>query len=71
MIGRKFKIGDRVKVRNFTPYYNGTEGYIVLIYNKGGRFDYVVKCDTGREFAFYEFELKKSQSIKREKVMFT
>lgn len=66
---RKFKVGDRVKIKNFTKDYEGEEGVIDYIYEKEGRFDYIVRFDRRRTIAFFERELK--LVYETEKVVFT
>ena len=66
---RKFKVGDRVKIRNFTVDCDGKEGVIDYIYEVGNRFDYIVKVIDGRTIAFFERELE--MFYEKEKVIFT
>lgn len=68
---RKFKVGDRVKIKNFTMEYNGEEGVIDYIYEKGNRFDYIVHIyrKSIKSIAFFEKELE--MIYETEKVIFT
>lgn len=64
---KKFEVGDKVQIKNFTEDYNGRIGVVDYIY-KNGLFDYIVIID-GRTIAFLEEELE--MVYETEKVVFT
>lgn len=65
---RKFKVGDRVTIKNFTEGFDGKEGVIDYIYTEGNRFDYIVNVGS-QTIAFFEKELEMIHE--GEKVVFT